>query len=251
MGGASRNDRKRQQEEAAQRLGAAGMTPPERWTPSTTLIVVGILVVVAVVVVVVVLFTRGSANTVSASYPVSASGAVITAGQPSAPVTVDVYVDYLCSHCERFEQRYGDELTAALNNRQISVRFRPVTILDGRSDPPGYSTRAANAALCSAPAGIFPAYNDKLFAEQPGMGSAGLSDDQLIAFGTELGAGDDFAECVRSGSNAQEVAAATQAAETDPVLRGANGFGTPTIVVDGRKIDVTDGEWLTNAIAAG
>lgn len=251
MGGASRNDRKRQQEEAAQRLGAAGITPPERRAPSTTLIVVGILVVVAVVVVAGVLFTRGSADTASASYPVSTSGAVITAGQPSAPVTVDVYVDYLCSHCERFEQRYGDEFTTALNTGQISARIHPVTILDGRSDPPGYSTRAANAALCSVPAGIFPAYNDKLFAEQPSMGSAGLSDDQLIAFGTELGAGDDFAGCVRSGSDAQEVAAATQAAETDPVLRGANGFGTPTVVVDGRKIDVTDGEWLTNAIAAG
>ncbi|MGH3566231.1 MAG: DsbA family protein [Pseudonocardia sp.] len=251
MGGASRNDRKRQQEEVAQRLSAAGITPPERRAPSTTLIVIGILVVVAVVAVVGVLFTRGSANTASASYPLSASGAVITAGQPSAPVTVDVYVDYLCSHCERFEQRYGDELITALNDGQISARFHPVTILDGRSDPPGYSSRAANAALCSVPAGIFPAYNDKLFAEQPSMGSAGPSDDQLIAFGTELGASGDFADCVRSGSNGQAVAAATQAAETDPVLGEDGGFGTPTVVVDGRKIDVSDGGWLTNAIAAG
>lgn len=251
MGGASRNDKKRQQEEAAQRLGAAGITPPERRAPSATLIVVGILIVVAVVVAAGVLFPRGSTGTASASYSASTSDAVITAGQPSAPVTVDVYVDYLCSHCERFEQRYGDELTTALNNGQVSARFHPVTILNGRSDPPGYSIRAANAALCSVPAGIFPAYSHKLFAEQPSMGSAGLSDDQLIAFGTELGASGDFADCVRSGSNVQAVAAATQAAATDPVLSGDGGFGTPTVVVDGRKIDVSNGGWLAEAIAAG
>lgn len=252
MGGASRNEKKRRREEAAaQRLAAARITPPQRRGNRSSLIVVGAVVVVAVVVGLAVLLIRGSGERVAATYPVSASGGVITAGSASAPVGIDVYEDYLCPVCERFEERYGDELTTALNAGKITVRYHPVAILGNLTNPPDYSTRAANAALCAVPAGIFPGYHDKLFAEQPSEGSAGLSDDELVALGAELGATGDFAGCVASASNAEAVGAETVAAETDPALRSDRGFGTPTVAIDGRKIDVTDTAWLEDAIAAG
>lgn len=247
MGGASRNEKKRKQEAANERLRAAGITPPPaaKDAKRTTFIAVAVLAVVALVVGVVVLVNRDSAAPVAPTYPVTADGGVVVAGD--GPIVVDVYEDYLCPICERFEERYGAELAAALNAGQITVRYHGVAILDSRSDPAGYSSRAANAALCSVPAGIFPAYHQRLFTDQPAEGSAGLTDEELTAIGTELGA--DLGACISGGANAAAVAAATEAATADPALRNENGsFGTPTVLVDGARVDVSDTGWLQKAL---
>jgi protein-disulfide isomerase len=187
---------------------------------------------------------------VAATYPVAADGGVVIAGQTTAPVTVDVYSDYMCSGCKRFETAYRDELTDALNAGQIVLRHHPIAVLDDRSNPPGYSARAANAVLCAVPAGIFPSFHDTLFAEQATQGSAGLTDDQLIGVGTTLGAAGDFAGCVRTGANQAAVAAQTRSALADPALRRDGAFGTPTVTVNGGQVDVNDTAWLQNVIAA-
>jgi hypothetical protein len=72
---------------------------------------------------------------------------------------------------------------------------------------------------------------------------------QLAALGTELGAGGDFARCVEANGNAGAIAAATAAAEANPALQTDGQFGTPTITVDGRKVDVSDPDWLQDATA--
>jgi protein-disulfide isomerase len=252
MGGASRNDKKRRQEAAAQRLAAAGIQVPAKNTANRTpLIVVGVVVLVAVLVGAGILYFRNNSSTpaVAPTYTATVSGAVVTAG--TGKVVIDTYEDYLCPNCERFEQRYGPDMTAALNAGQISVRYHNIAILDPSSNPPGYSTRAANAAICSAAAGIFPAYHAKLYAEQPAEGSPGLSNAQLIQFGTELKAQGDFAGCVNNGTNDAAVAAETKKAIADPALQTNGQFGTPTVAIKGVKVDLNDSNWLKNAIAAG
>jgi protein-disulfide isomerase len=184
----------------------------------------------------------------AASYPVSVTGTVITAGRPAAPVTIEVYEDYLCPFCERVENRYGPDITAALNEGRLKVDYHAIAILDDRTTPPGYSTLAANAALCAVPAGIWPAFHERLFAEQPAEGSAGLTAAQLSAIGTNLGAGPLFTECVEANGNAAAIAAATQAAVTNPALQTAGQFGTPTIAVAGKKIDISDSDWLQQVL---
>jgi len=250
MGGASRNEKKRKQQEAANaRLRAAGITPTtaEKDGKRTTFIAVAVLAVLVLVVGVVVLLTRDSAEPVVPIYTATASGGVVTAG--SGPIVVDVYEDYLCPVCERFEERYGQELTEALNAGQITVRYHAIAILDELTDPPGYSTRAANAALCAVPAGVFPAYHARLFDEQPAERSPGLTDEQLTAFGTELGA--DLGACISGAAHADAVAAETGLAAATPVLRNADGtFGTPTVLLDGARVDLGDTGWLQQALGA-
>lgn len=248
MGGASRAEKRRKQEAAEARLRKAGITPPAKTSDGrrTTFIAVAALAVVALIVGVGVLLNRDSTPPVVPTYTATADAGVVTVGD--GPVVVDIYADYLCPACERFEERYGDELITALNDGQITVRHHGVAILDERTDPPGYSTRAANAALCAVPAGIFPTYHHLLFDEQPAE-SEGLSDEQLVAFGTELGAGADFASCVTGAVHADEVAAETEAATSNPALQSSDGFGTPTVTLDGALVDFNDTEWLQNAIS--
>lgn len=249
MSGASLNDKKRRQAEANRRLAAAGIrVPPKR--NRTPLIVVAVVVVVAVIAGVTVLLNRGGSSAgVAPTYTATASGAVITAG--NGPATIDTYEDFLCPQCERFEERYGNDLVTALNNGQVTVRFHTIAILDRSTTPPGYSTRAANAALCAVPAGIYPAYREKLFAEQPAEGSSGLTNEQLIQFGTELGAKGDFASCVNGATNAAAVTAETDSSAANPALQTNGQFGTPTVAINGAKIDLNNTNWLKDAIAAG
>ena len=245
MGGASRNEKRRKQEEAERRLAKAGIQLPQKRNRTPQIVAVVVIAVLALVGGVVWL-TDSFAGDVEPTYTATADGAVITAG--NGPVVIDVYEDYLCPSCERFEERYGNEITTALNEGKISVRFHSIAILDERSDPPGYSTRAANAAVCSVPAGIFPQYHKRLFDEQPAESGAGLTDDQLIAFGTELGAQGDFAECVRSSANVDAVKAETEKATGDPALQTQGRFGTPTVAIGGQKADLNNTSWLQNAI---
>jgi protein-disulfide isomerase len=247
MGGSSRGEKRRKQEEVQRRLEAAGIKGSQQGGGNrTTTIVVAAVLAVAVVAGLAVFFARGTGAGVEPTYTATASGAVVTVG--NGPVVVDVYEDYLCPSCERFEERYGDEITTALNEGRITVRYHSIAILDRLTTPPGYSTRAANAALCSVPAGIFPQYHHRLFEEQPAEGGAGLTDDQLIAFGTELGASDDFATCVRGGTHTDAVAAETEAATNDPALQTEGRFGTPTVAIGGQKVNLNDTSWLQNAI---
>jgi protein-disulfide isomerase len=248
MGGASRAEKRRKQQQAEDALRRAGITPPTRGRENqrTTFIAVAVLAVVALVVGVVVLVTRDSGGEVVPTYPATAAGGVVTAG--SGPIVVDVYEDFLCPVCERFEERYGEELTTALNENRVTVRYHAVSILDELTDPPGYSTRAANANLCATQAGVFPAYHARLFDEQPAEGSAGLTDEQLVAFGTDLGV--DLGACVAGAVNNADVVAATEAARSNPAALNAEGrFGTPSVLLDGARVDISDTAWLQNALA--
>ena len=89
--------------------------------------------------------------------PTGATPTGVTVGQASAPVTIDVYLDFQCPLCKAFEERAGstiDELVAA---GQAKVVYHPVAYLD-RYSSTRYASRAAQASGCAADAGVFPAY---------------------------------------------------------------------------------------------
>jgi protein-disulfide isomerase len=252
VGGAARNERRRRQGGTASAPNV-GRIPGSGKDNRVKVGIIVAVVIVAVFAVIYVVLNRPSttAQPTAASYPVSADGVVVTAGQPTAPATVDVYEDYLCPFCERFEARSGADLTTALNAGKVKVNYHALNILDARTVPPGYSTLAANAALCAVPAGIWPAFHERLFADQPAEGSAGLTAAQLTDIGTQLGAGPDFGSCVSGNANASAITAATAAASANPALQTDGQFGTPTVAVGGRKIDVSSSDWLSTVLAGG
>lgn len=259
MGGAERNARRRRQEAApkAPATGRGGARRPDvgriPGAGKDRRVPVGIAVAVVLVALFVgayvLLLRPWGTPTPAASYPVAVDGVVVTAGQATAPVTIDVYEDYLCPFCERLENRSGDEIATALGEGKIKVNYHALNILDERSVPAGYSTLAANAALCAVPAGIWPAYHTKLFAEQPSEGGPGLSAGQLTELGTDLGAGPEFGRCVAANARAADLTAASEAASSNPALQTDGQFGTPTVAVGGRKIDISDSDWLDEVIA--
>lgn len=226
------------------------MTRPQGGNRKALYIVAGVLAVVVLGAISYVFFQKDGSTpgVVAADYPTKVQGAVVIAGK-AAPVTVDVYEDFMCPICGRFESNYKSDMAKAIEAGKIQVKYHPVAILNRFSTPAGYSTRAANAALCAADAGKFHAYHDKLFTEQPAEGSAGYTNAELVAKGQEVGAAGSFAQCVNSGKYNKQVDTATAAAVKDPSLlpaTGAKGFGTPTVLVNGKWVDWRNSSWLSD-----
>ncbi|WP_224389481.1 thioredoxin domain-containing protein [Pseudonocardia sp. ICBG1293] len=238
-------DERRRREAAQARLQAAGISAPRTASPLRRNLGIGALVLVIALATGVYVLWQNYSKATAATYPVTRDGVVVKAGNQNAPRTVDLYEDYLCPACKQLENGVGAQLTTALNEGRVRINYHHVVILDERSTPPGYSTRAGNAALCAADAGIFPAYHSRLYADQPVEGSAGRSVPDLIELGTELGAQGDFAGCVTRQENSRAIADATTAAVADPRVAPGGRFGTPTVVIDGVKMDLSNGDWLS------
>ena len=218
--------------------------PPRRTSRTPPVVAVAVVALVAAVVLGGVLLSGGSqesgqaipVSAAPAAYPTTVENGVVVAGGP-APHTLDLYEDALCPACQAFEQRAGTAIAQAVADGRLQVRYHLVNLLEQRSDPPGYSTAAANAMICAAESGAFPAVHASLYAAQPREGGRGYDTAQLVDLGRRAGAGAGYAECVQSGRYAGEVGANYQQAVTDPALQRDGSFGTPTIVLDGRLVE--------------
>lgn len=167
-------------------------------------------------------------------------GAVVVVGSPKAPVTIDVYADFLCPACKQFEQRDAKAIAKQVSAGKLRVRQHMVPMLVEASDPPGYSMDAANAALCAADEGKFTAFHDSLFAAQPEEGKRGWDKGQLTRLGRDLGlGGTPFAGCVADKTYHAELQQSFKTASSE-----IPEFGTPTVIGPDGRIDVSKPGWL-------
>lgn len=102
-----------------------------------------------------------------------------------------------------------------------------------------YALRAANTVACVAnsdPNQVL-AVNDALFAAQPTFGTAGLSDDQLVALTTKAGVtAGGVAKCVRSHHYERWVTQATARASLAVPFVGVKALTTaPLVIVAGHQ----------------
>ncbi len=160
----------------------------------------------------------------------------VAAGPTSAPVTLDVYEDFMCPVCGQFEGASRGWVPQYLDQGKLRVRYHVMSFLDRASNGTEYSTRAANAfAAVTDAAGpdVAKKFHDLLYANQPSEGSDGLTDDQLVQYAVQAGAGRSAVEKpIRDRAFQQWVVNATDRANKDGVT------GTPTVRVDGK--DFTD-----------
>lgn len=270
MGGAERTARKRRQQQQTAGQGAVAQARGGGGGDRKKVIAtVAAVVVLAALVIGGVMWTNAAKNetegqaiqpladtAVSAEYSGTREGVVVVSGKQDAPVTLDIYADFLCPVCGQFQQTYGDRIAEQINAGTVRVRYHMVPMLVERSDPPGYSLDAANAALAAADAGKFTAFHDSLMVAQPEEGKRGYDNSQLIELGKALGIGDPaFAESVNSGGYEQQLLAAFDKTKNDPSLfqqfpDGSKGFGTPTVVANGAIVNVSDEQWLSKLVGS-
>ncbi len=171
----------------------------------------------------------------------------VATGKPATnPVKVIAYEDFQCPACLSFEQQSGAFLTDAVAKGDITVEYRPIAFLDDRSNGNRYSTRAGSAAYCVlAKDGIkgWKKMHEVLYANQPEENANGRTDAELIDYAKQAGT-TGIDSCVKSEKYGKFMAKATDAS------RGANVTATPTVMVDGKKIESPTSANLQKAIAA-
>jgi protein-disulfide isomerase len=211
--------------------------------PSTS-VIAGIVIVVlfAVAVGFGIFRAEHKAAEAAGAVPPNATAAGVPIGQPNAPATVDIYLDYQCPICREYEQQVGPAVDSLIANGSAKVIYHPLAFLDDMSSTQ-YSTRASMASGCAAADKVFPQFTKLLYANQPPENGNGLPDQQLIAFGKQAGAPDSFAQCVTDKTYAGWTAGLTDQASK----AGVNA--TPTVKVNGTQIDNTEAA-LRQAVAA-
>jgi hypothetical protein len=87
----------------------------------------------------------------------TAAGVVVgvVVGNPDAPVTIDLYLDFQCPACAQYEQQAGATIDELVGSGQAMVVYHPVAYLN-RFASTQYSSRSSAAAGCAADAGVLP-----------------------------------------------------------------------------------------------
>ncbi len=162
----------------------------------------------------------------------------------TGPVKVDIYEDFICPACGRFEATAATAIDQLVAENKVTVQYHPIAILD-RASSTEYSTRAAAASAAAAQGGKFAEYHKALFANQPEEGSAGLDNAKLIELGKSVGLTDaGFADAVDNGTYK---AWATKVTDT-AASRGVTS--TPTVLVAGEPLQSLTAQALTAAVGA-
>jgi protein-disulfide isomerase len=190
--------------------------------------------------------------TATAKPPTGTAGAVnfdegfIKAG--TGTKVVDLWFDPMCPACGAFETANGETLATAVSQGTITLRLRPLTFLDSRSNGTGYSTRAVAALTCVGVNDPDDAlkYFQALYKDQPQEGSSGLTNKQLAQRATDLGI-PSISDCLANSGPYQAWAQQNTAkSQTGPIdVKGSDLKSisqTPTVLVDGKQFmgDITN-----------
>ncbi len=213
------------------------------------LVVAGVGVLVAAIVVVGFLVQSGRDTTGDTAADPAASGSSTTSptatasdgtpvaaadtyglgvGDPSAPVKVEVFEDFLCPFCQQYEETGREALRQAATDGRAYVVYRPIAFLNE------YSVRSLNAfavVLNTAGPDVALDFHDRLYDNQPAEGGQMPSDAWLIQ------------QAIASGADGQAITEGiTSMAYQQWVTNGADDAskrkvaGTPTVFVDGRPV---------------
>ena len=212
-------------------------------------VAIGLVVVVAVVATTVaVLAQRDSGGQTAATTPAGlTSDGAVRFGAADAPVTLQAVEDFQCPICQQFESATDVLLQNYREGDQVAVEYRPIAFLD-RMSSTDYSTRALNASMCvleDSGKDVWLTYHADLYAQQPAEGGDGLPDSQLQSMAAAAGADStDVTSCI------DDLTFGEWAKSTTEKFFDDGGSGTPTVFVNGTKLDGFDEATISQAVSA-
>lgn len=135
--------------------------------------------------------------------------------------TVDLYVDYQCSHCADLEAVIGSELARLTAGGEVELVIRPVKFVSRASG------RGAAALYCAAEADQAFAMHQRLLAELDGD----FSPEGLAATAATMGIdGATFGACLRDPATTGWVDDVSEAARADGIA------SIPSVLVGGARL---------------
>jgi protein-disulfide isomerase len=174
----------------------------------------------------------GPSKALVAPAGVTAAGA-LTLGEATAPVRLEVFLDYMCPFCGRFDRANSAEIQRLVADGTVRLELHVLSFLDKASSGTRYSTRAANAMVT-----VFDrtpdralAFNRALFTSQPAEGGSGLTDDQIGALARDAGVPADVVVLFGQEIFQPWIVTSTEAAFAAGIT------GTPTVRINGERFE--------------
>jgi len=157
------------------------------------------------------------------SYPLADGNSL---GEPNAPVVIEEFSDFQCSHCRTFHQNMGVQIIEQyVETGQVRFIFRNFVIIGNES------LAAANGSMCAAEQGRFWEYADILFANQSGHDAGAFSDRRLEAFAENINLDTNlFRSCMRENRYQDQIQQDYQVG----VSQGINS--TPSFIINGKLV---------------
>ncbi|WP_431682299.1 DsbA family protein [Kitasatospora sp. KL5] len=163
-------------------------------------------------------------------------GTVVVYGKADAPHTVQVYEDFRCPVCKEFEASAGQAVQQLADSGQYKIEYHLAAFLDQNLGGKGSRTALA-AAGAALDQGVdqFKKFHDVLYANQPDEREDGFGDvnrilelaDKVPGLKTEA-----FTKAVTEGTYRP------WAAKVDKAFSASGAQGTPTVVLDGKVLNV-------------
>jgi protein-disulfide isomerase len=191
-------------------------------------LVIGVVLGVVLIMLVPTIISKQTNSSAKVPANVSAErgyGIVFNGELTGVPV-LDVYEDFQCPSCARFEGTQGQYLESIIEDKKATVVFHTLSFLGPES------VIAANAAACSADEGKFLALHKMLYQTQPQENSGAWTNEALVAAGGSVGIkSKEYEKCVTSGTYADWVTNVQASAAK------ADVNSTPTVLINGKQLD--------------
>lgn len=198
---------------------------------------IGVVIALLVVIVAVLVYLVTRTDSVDATGGVNSlpqgGGLVLNPDVGDDVPQVHIYEDFQCPFCGQLEAASGDAISEAAAAGDIRVTYTFMSFLDDslRNDS---SSRAANAAVCSADADQLSGFVTSLFARQPVQEGTEYEDQTFVDAAQEAGiegeALDTFTSCVETSEYADYVTSMQERATEDEVT------SSPVVMIDGERI---------------
>jgi protein-disulfide isomerase len=217
------------------------------------LVTLSVIVLAALIIGGVVLgANRSKESSVDHNGTVTSGSTDLTVGAATAKATIDLFEDPLCPACGQFERTQGEQVTSAIRDGKLRVRFHMLNFLNSGSSSRDYSTRAGAAMQCVAGEknqDLFLKFHSELFQQQPMEGgSTDHSNDDLAKIAKSAGANEATQRCIATGA---QVEAATKAAQEslNQLSKAVGGnVSTPSVLLEGKKVELSNPNWLTDIL---
>jgi len=189
-------------------------------------LVIGMIVFVLVVGVGASVLAKQSSTHAATPSAVSKADGYGIVFNPKGSPTVDIWEDFQCPICGRFESINGSYIESLARDNKVKVVFHTLSFIGPES------ILAANAGGCSAEQGKFLEFHRSVYINQPAENSGAITSTWLQLLGAAAGIkSNKYINCVTKGSYYDWVKNVAAAGAKQ------NINSTPTVKVNGKELD--------------